>query len=96
MLFKNKLNKRAFTLIELIVVMSVIGILVLLAMPKFMGYTEKARLTEIKNNIKQLETASERYYMDYQDWPRATNEAYTASHIQRYHQCTPPKCFQYY
>ena len=52
-------NKRGFTLIELIVVMAIIGILVMLAMPKFMGYTEKAKLTNIQNDIKVAENKVE-------------------------------------
>lgn len=52
-------NKRGFTLIELIVVMAIIGILVMLAMPKFMGYTERAKLTKIQNDIKVAENKVE-------------------------------------
>jgi len=78
--------KKGFTIIELIVVMAIIGVLVLLAMPKFMGYTEKARLTEIKSNTKQLENASERYYIDNQDWPRLTDVSYTADQISTFAQ----------
>ena len=79
-------SKKGFTIIELIVVMSVIGILVLLAIPKFMGYTEKAKLTEIKSNTKQVENAAERYYMDKQDWPRLTDVPYTVAQITSFAQ----------
>jgi len=84
-MFKMK-NKRAFTIIELIVVMTIIGILVLLAMPKFMGYTEKAMTTEILSNTKQLENASERYYMDKQDWPRLSDDSYTSIQVEEFAQ----------
>ena len=80
----NKLNKKAFTLIELIVVMVVIGVLVLLAMPKFMGQTKKATLTKHISTVKQLETASERYYVDNQDWPRLSDEPYSSTDIEAY------------
>lgn len=53
---KLSLNNKAFTLIELIVVIAVIGILVLLAMPKFLGYTKDAKLVQIKNDVKTYET----------------------------------------
>jgi len=81
-----KLNKKGFTIIELIVVMAIIGVLVLLAMPKFMGYTEKARLTAIKSNIKQVENASERYYIYKQDWPRLSDVPYTSAQITSFAQ----------
>ena len=49
-------NKKGFTIIELIVVMAMISVLVLLAVPKFMGHSEQARLTLMKNDIKEIET----------------------------------------
>lgn len=49
--------KKGFTIIELIVVIAILGILVLLAAPKFLGYTEKAKVVQIQSDIKGLETA---------------------------------------
>lgn len=48
-------NKKGFTIIELIVVIAILGILVLLAAPRFMGYTEKATLRNIQNDVKVAE-----------------------------------------
>lgn len=53
----SKRNKKGFTLIELIVVIAVLGILVLLAAPKFLGYTNDAKIAQIKADIKTYETA---------------------------------------
>lgn len=50
-------NKKGFTLIELIVVIAVLGILVLLATPKFIGYVEDAKVAQIKNDVKAYESA---------------------------------------
>jgi len=78
----NKLkNKKAFTIIELIIIMAIIAVLVLLATPKFIGYTQKAKTTRITNDSAEIEKASERYYLDIQDWPRLTDKAYTAEKI---------------
>ena len=49
-------NKEGFTLIELIVVMVIIAILVLLAAPQFMGYTQKARVANIQNDTAVVES----------------------------------------
>lgn len=51
----HKNNKRAFTLIELIIIIAVLGVLVLLAAPKLLGYTEKAELTRIQHDTKVME-----------------------------------------
>ena len=81
-----KFNKKAFTIIELIVVMSIIGVLVLFAVPKFIGHTKAARFTRLIANTKQLETASERYYIDKNDWPRLGNNPYTADQLKSFTQ----------
>lgn len=49
------MNKKAFTIIELIVVIVVIGILVLLATPKITGYAEKAKIKKIGVDIKEID-----------------------------------------
>jgi len=85
-MFSKLKNKKGFTLIELIVVMAIIGILVLLAIPKFMGHTQQAKYTKLISNTKQLENASERYYMDKQDWPRLSDTPYTAEEITAFSQ----------
>jgi len=79
-------KKKGFTIIELIVVMAIIGVLVLLAVPKFMNHTQQARLTQIKSDTKQLENASERYYMDKNDWPRISDIPYTSAQITTFAQ----------
>lgn len=51
-----KNSSKAFTLIELIVVIAVLGILVLMAAPKFLGYTQDAKITQMKSDIKTYES----------------------------------------
>lgn len=48
----GKINRKAFTLIELLVIIGILGILVLLAAPKFLGYTEKSKVVQIQNDIR--------------------------------------------
>lgn len=55
--FKTLRNKKGFTLIELLTVIAILGILVLLAAPKFLGYTEKANVVKIQSELKAIETA---------------------------------------
>ena len=72
--FTKKLNNRkGFTLIELIVVIAVIGVLVLLAAPKFMGYTKDARAAKLVHNTKAIENAAMMYHIEHGDWPRLTD-----------------------
>ncbi|MDU5080539.1 leucine-rich repeat protein [uncultured Tissierella sp.] len=66
------MNKRGFTLVELIVVIAVIGILVLIATPKLIGYTQEAKKTNILNDIRVLENKIEEYLIKNDD--RLPNE----------------------
>lgn len=54
MIEKMRGNK-AFTLVELLIVVLVVGVLVLLAMPKLLEQTEKAELTRIQHDVKVME-----------------------------------------
>ena len=76
--------KKGFTLIELIVVIAILGILVLLAAPRMLGYTERAKIAELTNNNKVIETASQMYHMDNDDWPRLTDDPYTADEVDAF------------
>lgn len=53
----DSIRKKGFTLIELIVVIAVLGILVLLAAPKFLGYNEEAFDVSVKADRKTVQTA---------------------------------------
>jgi len=48
-------NNKAFTIIELIVVIAILGILVLLAGPRLLGYIEKVELARIQHDVKVVE-----------------------------------------
>ena len=53
-IFKKKLNKKGFTLVELVVVIAIIGILAGFAVPKFLGFQESARLNSDVSTAKQI------------------------------------------
>ncbi len=68
-------SKKGFTLIELIVVMAIIGILVLLAAPKFLGYTKDAHVATMLADAKVISNAALIYNIETEGaWPVAEDE----------------------
>lgn len=67
---KNKLNKffkreEGFSLPELLIVLVIIGILVMIAIPIYQNITTKAKTTEAKIMLGQVETLQKAYYLEY-------------------------------
>jgi type IV pilus assembly protein PilA len=57
MFSKRMNNKKGFTLIELIVVIAILGILAGIAVPKFGGFTDKAKAQADATACKTIQTA---------------------------------------
>ena len=56
--------KRAFTLIEIMIVVLIIGILLAIAVPNFVRAREASRAKACTANLKQIDSAKEQWAMD--------------------------------
>jgi prepilin-type N-terminal cleavage/methylation domain-containing protein len=64
--------RKGFTLIELLIVVVIIGILAAIAIPKFANTKEKAYLASMKSDLRNMVTAEEAYFADFQLYQSGT------------------------
>lgn len=64
-----KIKRKAFTLIELMIVMAIIAILVGMVLPRFKGMRDQANVSKAQGEIRALKTAVESYRIRYNAYP---------------------------
>ena len=66
---------KAFTLIELLIVVAIIAILAAIAVPNFIEAQIRAKVSRVKADIRSLAVAEEAYCVDYNNYPPCTTDA---------------------
>ena len=66
---------RAFTLIELLIVVLIIAILAAIAVPNFLEFQTRAKVARVKAEFRALATALEAYYVDHNQYAFYDNPA---------------------
>lgn len=66
---KNLKLRKGFTLIELVIVFTLIGILVGLGIPQYKNAVKRAREATLKENLFIMRTLIQQYYSDKQKYP---------------------------
>lgn len=57
------MSKKAFTILELLIVIAVIAILVGIALPRLKGMQDEGNIVKVKGELRTLQTAVESYYI---------------------------------
>jgi len=62
-------RERAFTLIELLIVVAIIAILAMIAVPNFLEAQTRAKVSRVKSDLRSFATALEAYFVDWNSYP---------------------------
>ena len=71
---KSKRNHRGFTLFEILIGLAIIGILAAIAVPNFISYRYKAKITIAITEIKMIEKVIANYEIDKGNLPDTLND----------------------
>ncbi|MBZ0257368.1 prepilin-type N-terminal cleavage/methylation domain-containing protein [bacterium] len=63
------MNRKAFTLIELLIVVAIIGILAAIAVPNFLNAQIRAKVARVESDIRTIDMAVRMYMMDQNFYP---------------------------
>ncbi len=76
------MNERGFSLLELIVVLTLVGLLVGIALPMYKDATQRAREAALKQDLQRMREAIEEYYTDRAQYPQALEDVVTAGYLR--------------
>lgn len=80
------MKKKAFTLIELIIVLAILALLIAIAVPKYNQSQKKAAITAHEANVSALSNAAELYFFEKHEattWTGGENETWK-EYLSRY------------
>lgn len=73
---------QGFTLLELIVVLTIVGLLVGIALPAYRGATERAREAVLLEDLQRMRDALDEYYTDRGEYPLALSDLVSSGYLR--------------
>jgi len=85
MLSKLRKNRKGFTLIELMIVVAIIGILAAIAIPNFLKFQAKSKMSEAKTNLGAIYTGQLSFFGEQNSYGNFDSINWSPSGTPRYH-----------
>lgn len=77
------MRRAGFTLIELLVVLAIIGLLLMIAMPRYFGSIDRSKEVVLRENLYQLRDAIGKYYGDKGRYPESIEALATEKYLRK-------------
>jgi general secretion pathway protein G len=74
---------RGFTLVELLVVLSILALLLTLAVPRYFNSIEKAKDATLKQDLNTLRESIDKYYADNGKYPNSLDDLVEHKYIRK-------------
>lgn len=79
----RRLRRRGYTLIEIVIVMTILSILVSIAVPLYQRVIQRTKESVLKNNLFTLRTVIDEYTYDKQKAPQALQDLVTDGYLRQ-------------
>jgi general secretion pathway protein G len=76
------LQRSGFTLIELLVVLAVVGTLLALAAPRYVGSVDRARELVLRENLATLRTTLDKFHADTGAYPESLDQLVSKRYLR--------------
>ena len=73
---------RAFTLVELLVVLAIVALLLSIAVPRYFGSLDRSRETVLKENLFQVRESLDKYFSDTGKYPDRIEDLVTRHYLR--------------
>ena len=79
----NKFKQSGFTLMELVIVMTVIAILVSVAVPVYVTHVKRAKEVVLMNDLDEMRRAIDKYTADKEKAPQSLQDLVSGGYLRR-------------
>src|SRR5258706_15826888 len=76
------MKKRGFTLVELLVVLTIIGLLLAIVAPNYVGRVKTAEEAVLKENLTLMRDALDKHYADAGSYPRSLDDLVSKRYLR--------------